>query len=374
MTPSDRYLCIRLSALGDVTHALNALALLRAEKPQAFIAWAVEERFAGLLEGHPHVDELIVVPRTRWGRMARNPLKWIALMRERRRMKKSLRSMEFDASIDFQSSLKSTWLVRGARAETRIGFGRPVNREFNFLFQDRCVHVPSDHVHRTERDLALLAPLGITPRYVPCELPRPEGAIRQVDDILSETGYVDGPLIVMHPGTSAFAAFKRWPAERYAAVADRLIADRDARIVLTSGPTDRHLAREAADAMSGRAVLAPSDQGLAVLVELLRRTDLFVAADTGPMHIASALGIPLVTMFGPKDPVQTGPFCSRSLVVLGRSDCRPCSRRKCRRRECILSITVNQVHKASLEVLDGGGRCRAQQDGISELVKEPITH
>jgi ADP-heptose:LPS heptosyltransferase len=76
-------------------------------------------------------------------------------------------------------------------------------------------------------------------------------------------------------------------------------------------------------------------------------------------------------MFGPKDPVQTGPFCSRAMVVIGRAECRPCSRRRCRRRQCMLSIDIDQVHQAALQVLDGGGRCRAEQDGVSELVQNP---
>jgi ADP-heptose:LPS heptosyltransferase len=271
--------------------------------------------------------------------------------------------------VDFQSSLKSTWLVRAARADTRIGFARPVNRELNYLFQSTTVNVPSGQVHRTERDLALLRPLGISPRYEPCELARPDTAVAAVDDILGQAGA--GPLVVMHPGTSEYAAFKRWPVDRYAALADALVARRDARVVFTSGPGDRHLAVQAADAMERDALVAPSDRGLPVLVEWLRRADLFVGADTGPMHIASALGTPLVTLFGPKDPVQTGPFCSHSIVVTGRADCRPCTRRTCARRECMLSIETDTVQAAALKVLDGGGHCRAEQDGISELITKP---
>jgi ADP-heptose:LPS heptosyltransferase len=123
--------------------------------------------------------------------------------------------------------------------------------------------------------------------------------------------------------------------------------------------------------MRGEALVAPSDRPLPVLVELLRRADLFVGADTGPMHIASALGTPLVTMFGPKDPVQTGPFCSRSIVVTGEAECRPCSRRKCSRQECMLTIDVDRVHKTAADVLDGGGCCRAEEDGISDLARTP---
>lgn len=359
----DRILCIRLSALGDVAHALNALALLRDERPEAFIAWAVEQRFAALLEAHPHIDELIVLPRSEWGRMAWNPLLWPRLFRQRRAVAERLRTMRFDVSIDFQSSMKSSWLVRAANAAMRIGFDRPVSREGNVRAQNRVVAVSQEGMHRVERDLALLAPLGIAPRFVPAALGRPERAVQRVDRALADAPG-DGPLVVIHPGTSEFAAFKRWPVERYARVADRLVSQRAARVVVTAGPAERAMAQSLVSAMEGQALAMPPDGGLMALAELLRRADLFMGSDTGPMHIASSLGTPLVALFGPKDPVQTGPFCSRSVVVVADAACRPCSRRRCRSRRCMLLIEPETVTRAALDVLDGGGRCRAEQ-GVS---------
>lgn len=354
-----RILCIRLSSLGDVVHSLNALSLLRRERPGAFIAWAVEERFAGLLRDHPQIDELMALPRGAWGRMLRNPLRWPALLAERRAVAARVRSMAFDVSLDFQSSFKSIFLVRAARARLRVGFGGKVNREFNRLAQNRLVEAAAG-IHRVERALALLAPLGIEGGWADAEFPPTSGAAPAVDRALEGLAG-GGPLVVVHPGTSAFAAFKRWPPERYAAVADRLAAERGADIVLSSGPADRELAEDVAGRMARPVALTPPGTGLPELVELLRRTDLFIGSDTGPMHIASALKAPAVALFGPKDPEQTGPYCSRSLAVVGDAPCRPCTRRRCDDVICMTSITVEQVAAAAEAVLDGGGSCRCEE-------------
>jgi lipopolysaccharide heptosyltransferase I len=365
MTPSDqqsgdRILCIRLSGLGDVVHALNALALLRRERPHAHVVWLVEDRFADLLKGHPQIDELIAVPRKPWDRMLRNPLRWPPLGSQAGALAMRLRRMSFDVSVDFQSSLKSAWLVLAAGAKVRVGFGRGVSREFNTLVQTRLVDVPTGGVHRIERDLALLAPLGIRPQYVAPVLPRSAEDGAAVDAALAGRLH-GGPLVVIHPGTSEFAAFKRWVPERYAAVADGLIAGRGADVLVTYGPADRDVAEEVAAHMGsqGAAALAPPTGSLLQYCELLRRAALFIGSDTGPMHIASALGVPVVALFGPKDPVQTGPYCSRSIVVRGQADCAPCTRRRCSHVRCMTSITAEQVLAAALDVLDGKGECRA---------------
>ncbi|NLW50324.1 MAG: hypothetical protein GXY85_05695 [Candidatus Brocadiaceae bacterium] len=363
-----RILCIRLSGLGDVVHALNALSLLRRARPDAHIAWAVEERFAGLLRGHPFIDELILIPRTAWGRMLANPFRWYAVSREMRRLARRLREGRLDASVDFQSSLKSAWLVRAAGAPLRIGFDRGISREFNWLVQNRRVHAPRGGVHRIERDIALLAPLGIRSEYADPVLPVDPAARRTVDAGLNGR-LGSGPLVVIHPGTSRFAAFKRWDPARYARVADALIERRGADVVVSYGPEDRQVAEELVHHMRCPAVNAPPTANLAELTALLARADLFIGGDTGPMHMAGALGVPVVALFGPKDAVQTGPFTSRSIVVTADVECRPCTRRRCPHPRCMQAIAVPDVIRACLEVLDGGGACR----GRPGLLKTPCT-
>jgi len=358
-----RILCIRLSGLGDVVHTLNALSLLRQERPEAHITWVVESRFSGLLRRHPCIDELITVPRKLWGRMLRNPLRWRALGGELMELARLLRAGRFDVSVDFQSSLKSAWMVAAAGAPVRVGFAGAVNRELNFAVQNHLVRAPTEGVHRIERYLALLAPLGIATRYAAPLVPRIESDRLELERVIA--GRIGGgPLVVIHPGTSRFAAFKRWPAERYARLADALIERRGADVVITCGPEDRDVAEQVAGSMAHRGTVLPPGQGLGQMVQLLDRADLFIGGDTGPMHLASALKVPVVALFGPKDPVQTGPYCSRSVVVTGRAPCRPCRRRRCARPVCMTSITVPQVLNAALEVLDGGGRRPAPEGPI----------
>jgi len=365
-----RILCIRLSGLGDVTHALNALSRLREARPDAHIAWAVEDRFADLLHGHPCLDELIVVRRGALGRALANPVRWGSLGREAHDVARRLRAGEFDTSVDFQSSLKSAWLVLAARADVRIGFGGRVNRELNRLVQTTLVSVPTRGVHRIERDLALLAPLGIPACYAAPRLPRFAAEGEVVEQFLADCDGV--PLVVIHPGTSSFAAFKRWMPERYAAVADGLVRERGARVVLSYGPEERSLVDAILDLMREHGRPAPQVGGLRGLCELLRRADLFVGSDTGPMHIAGALGVPVVALFGPKDPVQTGPYCSRSVVVEGGASCRPCTRRRCSHVRCMTSISEGRVLDAALTVLDGGGQARAAEGRLRKAMTWPF--
>jgi len=356
----SRVLCIRLSGLGDIVHAMNALSVLRNALPDAFTAWAVEERFAGVIQGHPYIDELISVPRGQWTAVLLNPLRWLVLTPELRALKRRLRGFQFDVSLDFQSSLKSVWLVWWADAMLRIGFARPVNRELNWLFQNHRVRPPKGAVHRIERNLALLRPLGIRSSYAAPVLPVGEAASAYISKAL-DGKLTGGPLVVMHPGTSAFAAFKRWMPDRYAAVADRLVAERSADVLVSYGPEERDIAERVVGQVRARCQLAPPTPDLQHMTALLRRAALFIGSDTGPMHVASALGVPVVGLFGPKDPVQTGPYCSRAVVVTGQADCRPCSRRRCRQVECMETITAEEVFQAAAAVLDGGGQRRADE-------------
>lgn len=364
-----RILCIRLSGLGDVAHALNALSLLRRHRPKAYIAWAVEDRFSDLLAGHPYIDELIRVPRLSWGQDLKSPLTWRRILTGMAKLTKRIRERRFEVTIDFQSSIKSVWLVEAAGAKTRIGFGWRVARELNPLVQNRLVSVPLEGCHRIERNLALLAPLGIPTAYADPVLVCSEADGRDVDEFVRGRSR-SGPCVVIHPGTSEFAKFKRWLPERYARVADRLVRERAADVLISYGPGDRDFARAVLEAMTEKAEMIPPLKNLPQLVRLLSYADLFIGADTGPMHLASALAVPVVALFGPKDPVQTGPYGSLSLVVTGRAACRPCSRRRCSDLRCMTSIGVEEVFEAACSVLDGGGEKRGKEG----LIRKDFTH
>ncbi|MDP6107638.1 MAG: glycosyltransferase family 9 protein [Candidatus Brocadiia bacterium] len=346
-------MCIRLSGLGDVVHALPALSLLRQERPCAHITWLVEDRFADLLEGHPHVDEVITMPRKAWGKWLHNPLCWPKLCSRTLALGRRLRGRKFDVSLDFQSSIKSAWLVACAGARVRIGFGRPVSREMNWIVQNRRVSPGASACHRVDQALALLGPLGISPRFVPAVLPRNaehEGVARDACAGLLR------PLVLMHPGTSRFGVFKRWPAERYAELGEHLARELGAGVMVTWGQGERDLAQRVVSGMARRGVLAPELKDLRGLIALLRQADLFVGSDTGPLHISAAFGVPVVALYGPKDAGMTGPRGGRSAVVTAPVDCRPCTRRCCDDPICMAQISVDAVFREACHLLDGGGK------------------
>ena len=354
-------LCIRLSGLGDVVHTMNALSLLREHRPNARVTWVVEERFADLLENHPYVDELLTIPRHSWGRLLKNPLHWGQVVPEMANLVLHLRRHEFDVSLDFQSSLKSAWLVSAAGAELRVGFSRPVSRELNHLMQDEVVRVPEEGCHRIERNLALLGALGIPTRYEEPLLPCEREYAQTVEWVCED---LPRPLVLMHPGTSEFASFKRWVPERYGEVAERLMDEWGAGVLVTFGPGEEALAHRLVASSAHRAVLAPRLAHLQQLTYLLGEADLFIGSDTGPMHLASALGVPVVALFGPKDPLGTGPYCSRSEVVFAPVDCRPCTRRECDDPRCMTEISAEQVFAAADRLLEGGGSRRAEEGDV----------
>lgn len=347
-----RFLVVRLSALGDVLHALPAVAALRVARPEARIEWLVEDRFAAILEGHPAIDRVRVVPRTRWRRDLRRPWKWPGLVLDAVRFVGGLWGGRFDAAIDLQGNAKSgLWsLLSGAPA--RFGFASGDVREGNGLLTNRHVRVPAGAVHRVDRALALVgAAVGRAALpYVTAPIARSGDERERVDRMLSDAGAPMRGFAVLHPGSSGFGSFKRWPPERFGELARRLGAE-GTRCVVTVGPGEAELGAEVLAAARGSAVvLAPPD--LRSLAELVSRASVFVSADTGPLHVAAAEGVAVVALFGPKDAAIYGPYrppvggraagvgCVVTSTGVG---CRPCVLRRCPDPVCMTSIDVAVV-------------------------------
>jgi heptosyltransferase-1 len=326
---TERVLFIRLSALGDVVNTLPALAALRAARPDVAIDWVVDDRFAGVLAEVEGIAEVIPYPRTALRRPTPGAL--FALLRHVRR----LRSERYAAAIDFQGNLKGALQLRTARSQRAIGASAA--REGVHRFYRERVPVSRD-LHRAQRALALLAPLGVDPcesdpfathlprRLLPTFRIDAEAAMR-VDGALGGRD-PKRPLVLLHPGTSKFGAFKRWPAEHFAAAARALVAERGIDVSVTCGPGEEALARGIVAAAEGVAFVPPVG-GLEGLVELLRRATVFVAADSGPLHLAAALDVRTVGLFGPKDPTIYAPPWEHATIVRQAPPCAPCSLRRC---------------------------------------------
>lgn len=298
---------VKLSALGDVVHALPVAAALRRAFPSARLTWIVERRESVLLDGHPLLDAVVTVDTRRW-RHARRPAAILAAVRELRELRARLRGARFDVAVDLQGNLKSGVLTGLTGARRRIGFSARRCREpLNALFTNRRVTPPPTARHVIEQYLALIAPLGVERPAVEFHLPSDAAAEARIDEFLAAWGLkARDRLVVLNPG--AGRAAKRWPTARFRELAARVVAEHAARVVVVWGPGDLAVARVIAEggARSGVVLAPPTD--LAELIALLRRTSVLVAGDTGPLHLAAALRTRCVGLYGPTRAVRNGPW------------------------------------------------------------------
>ena len=359
-TPSRplRILLVRLSAIGDCLHAAPVAAALRRANPDAFIGWAIQEPAATLLRDCPGVDRFHVYPRRARGIAAR--LKTFG------RFRRELRSCRYDAAIDVQGLTKSGLVAWLSGARQRVGFrgGSAMgSRELNSLFLNRRFAVDPAVTHVVDRNLALAGASGLAETSEPiAEWRLPDYAEPEALDFLERHGLGAGGYAVVSPGT--IWRTKHWPPDHFAAAVRRLGRDRDLPVVVVWAGEAERLAAEkiVAGAVAGAVVgdnppvlLAPPTD-LRELATLLRHAALFLGCDSGPAHLAAALEVPTVSVFGPTDPARNGPYGPRSVSVQldRRLDCQPCWRRTCSRGDfaCLERLDANRVVDACLRKLD----------------------
>ncbi|CAG0993878.1 heptosyltransferase I [Myxococcaceae bacterium] len=346
---AERILVIRLGAVGDVVRTLVAVSALRAAFPHASIAWLVEPPSKSLLEAQPWIDRILVFPRDR----IRDALlrgRLVVAAREIAAMRRSLREACFDLVLDFHSILKSGILSAATGSRERIGFSRPFGREGAWLFATRRAALVRSRISRFDRNDGLLEFLRVAPRPDPAPLRVPESSLETMRRVLA-----DGPRpIAVHPGTSPSTPHKRWPAAHFATVIRALHRERGIPSVLTSGPDprERALADEIVARADGAARHAPQTRSLGDLAALFAACRLYLGGDTGPLHVASLVGTPVVQILGPTDPVENAPWRGvPSRVVRAGLPCSPC-RRGCASAACMAAVSPEAVLAAMLDLLD----------------------
>jgi lipopolysaccharide heptosyltransferase I len=287
-----RILIVRLSAIGDVLHGMPVLCALREALPQAFIAWVVEGVSAQLLKQHPALDELIQVPR-----------KWLKSPKTVLQLRRKLRALRFDVAIDMQGLTKSAVAARLSGARTRIGYSGVDGRELSPWLNNKLVAPIGTHV--IDRNLELLKPLGISNPAVQYRLEDTPQDLATAERTLTELRLTDR-FAVINPG--AGWPSKVWPAARYGEVASFLGNQHGVRsLVVWAGEQERAWAEQIVAGSDGYGVLAPKTS-LRELAALSRKALLFVGSDTGPLHLAVAVGTPSVGMFGPMPAERNGPY------------------------------------------------------------------
>jgi ADP-heptose:LPS heptosyltransferase len=346
-----RFLVLRLGAVGDVIRTLPAVKALKDYYPSSYIAWVVEEPSRVLLESQPEIGGVILFPRKRWTDGIRSTMKIWRTLKEVGGFIADLRRREFDVVLDFHGILKSGLLSLVSGAPRRIGFDRRSSKEFNFLFSNVRVKLEEERVSRYQRNFGLLRGMGLAVNGFGQGLHIPQKDREYVESFFKGSSIqTKSPLIAIHPGTSPKTSYKRWMANQYSRLADRLIRELRASIIFTWGPEELEWVEGIRKAMKEASVLGPQTESLTQLGEVFRHCDLYIGGDTGPMHIASSMGTPVVVIYGPTDPVVNEPLGPHRKV--GKEvGCSPCRKRSCKELICLKAVTVDDVFKAAQGML-----------------------
>lgn len=344
-----KLLIVRLSAMGDVIHTLPAAQALRDAFPNAKIGWLIEERWAELLCApgtprrgprsvqRPLVDWVHAVNLTEW----RKSLFTISTAQQIAKVWNDVRGAGYDVAVDLQGAMRSALLARWSGARVVVGPAEARESPASLWYTRRVV---AQGAHVIEQNLFVAQAVAQRRMKMLCvEFPRDDDAKRRIERRLAEAGV--GEFAILNPGAGWGA--KRWPAERYGRVARALAAD-GVRSILNCGPGEDDLARQAEVASEGAAV--PMKCSITELIALTRRARIFIGGDTGPLHLAAALQVPVVAIFGPTDPARNGPFGTRSVVL--RNPASPTTHaRRSAPDEGMLEIGVETVVDAARRLL-----------------------
>lgn len=318
------FLVVRLGALGDLIHTLPAVAALRRAHPHARIDWLVEPRHRELLDLVPILTSVIVLERRSLGG-------WLDITRR-------LQQRRYDVALDFQGLMKSAALARWSGARDVVGFDRASLREPAARWFYRTVAAVGEGRHVIHKNLALVNEV-LGRRDTTLEFP-----LQDVDSAALADVRARGiaRLALVNPG--AAWPNKRWPAERFGAVAGHLAKAHGLTPLVLWGPNERELAERVVSASGGHAAVAPETR-LADLVALSRAASIIVSGDTGPLHVACAVGTPSVSVFGPTDAARNGPWDPRDYVLTRYGACACHYKRQCAQPSawCLGTIDVASV-------------------------------
>jgi heptosyltransferase I len=314
----ERLLVVRLSAMGDVIHTLPAAVFLRQAFPQAHIGWLIEERWAELLCApgslrrgarsavRPLVDEVHTVNLKVW----RKSLLSISTLQRVATVWNDVRGARYDVAVDLQGAVRSAVLARLSGARVVFGAAEPRESPAS-LWYTRKVVARGRHVIEQNLSIAealVERPTQFAPTDISSAFPRDARAEARVDERLAQYG--TGDFVILNPGAGWGA--KRWPAERYGEVG-RQLRELGVRSIVNYGPGEEEMARVVEAASGG--VAQAMRCTISELIALTRRARLFIGGDTGPLHLAAALRVPVVAIYGPTDPARNGPYGTRSIVL-----------------------------------------------------------
>jgi lipopolysaccharide heptosyltransferase II len=351
-----KILLVRLRLIGDVVFTTPVIRALRRRYPHAHLSYLVEPAAAPIVQGNPHLDDVIVAPKPRG----------LARLAEDLRLARALRREHYDVVVDLHGGPRSGWLTWASGAQRRIGYdikGR------GWMYTSRVARAPDLRPrHSVRNQWDLLAPLGIAPpdpAIDAVEMGNDPAAAVRATERLRAAGILPGdPLVVIH--VSAGNPFRRWPADSFQALTEALVRrDPARRILLTSGPSDAEAARRIAAA--ARQALGPlanavpdlGDFDLHELREVIARAAVYIGGDSGPLHVAATTTVPVVALLGPTLPERSKPWRDPRFYVETIDHalpCRPCHQRVCEPGDfrCLTWTSADQVIKAAERAIAAG--------------------
>ena len=335
MTPSPRILIVRTDRVGDVILSAPVIRALRTAFPHAYLGMMVRPAHRELVEGHPGLDAVILYDKD-------GPEKsWLGSVRFARR----LREYRFDTAVILHSTNRVILVSWLAGIRRRVGYAR----RFPWLLTHSLAYVKREGTrHELEYNMDLLRLIGVNSRERALHVPTTALQEQKVTAFLEahRAGNGKGPLIALHPGASCPS--KRWPLDRYAAVGDRLVEYCGARIIVVTGPEEIRFGEEVVSRMRHPAIRALGTFGLGELGSLFRRVQCLVSNDSGPVHLACAVGTPVVSIFGRwgggLSPTRWGPTGPNSIALHHDVGCRPCLAHACPIGfVCLQAVSIEEV-------------------------------
>ena len=349
-----RILIIKPSSFGDIILTLPALRQLRLQYPGAYIAWMVNQSLSELLEGNPLLDEVIPFDRKTYGKVA-NLGKLLGFMRQ-------LRQKYFDIVLDFQGLLRSGLISRFSGVAYRVGFSHA--REGSAHCYNCQIQLPKNIPHVSDQYIYLvstfhkiytgktLCPIPFPEHETPRWFPIPESTKQKIKNELHSAGWSDNQkLILIHPG--ARWESKRWMPEKFTALIQSINEHKDYFPVIIGGPEDIPIGQQIIATLSQSPLNWIAKTNLKELIVLIEMSDVLVSHDSGPMHLAGAIGTPVIAIFGPSDPIYSGPHNPKDIVIRTGVSCSPCFKTVCPGlgNVCLTDITPQQVIQALETVL-----------------------
>ncbi len=337
-------LIMKPSALGDIVLALPALTALRKSFPDAKISWLIRPEFAPLLENHPHLDEIISFDRKLLAKAWFHPKAFNSLISLIRR----LRSNKFDAVFDFQGLFRTAILAWLCDCKKRFGMAN--SREMAHLFYTHQIKQDFDSIHLVDFYLKMVKAADADKLDVRFELPSNQQDIDSVNKMLVDFDIQSGRYVVFVPGSAHID--KCWPAERFAALADRISSEFKLPIIAVGTNSQKNLIEEIKNAAEVHITSFAGRTSLKELVELLRAAQLVVSNDTGPGHIAAALGSPLVMIYSWSNPARIAPYSRPECMIAREPYGRGLKIKSNNPKHSVTTITVDEVFKKAREQLN----------------------